>query len=131
MLKRLLRGYPHWSNGHRILAEERLEHNDVAQAYSASRCYQALVATKPHERAHSNLLIAKCYLRRGDWQMALAALSQALKDSPQSPAILEELAAAHMLGGNYAEAKYSLEQIAHEKLSPQAKAALAFARTKA
>lgn len=113
-----------------ILAQESLERDDIAQAYAASRCYQALVHSDARKRAESNLLIGRCYLRRGDWQSALVALRNAREDAPHSAAVLEELAAAYMLGGHYSEARSALEQIPVAKLSAQAKAALAFARTK-
>jgi len=131
LLRSLLRRYPRWSNGHKILAEERLEHDDVVQAYAASRCYQALTGSNQRKRAYANLLLAKCYLRRGDWQTAQAVLTGALEDDPRSTPILEELAAAQILGGNYGEARNALEQIDEGSLSPQAKAALAFVRSKA
>jgi Flp pilus assembly protein TadD len=131
MLRSLLRRYPRWSNGHKILAEERLEYDDVAQAYAASRCYQALIGSNQRKRAYANLLLAKCYLRRGDWQSAQAVLKSALEDDPHSTSILEELAAAQILGGSYGDARSVLEQIRKGELSAQAKAALAFVRSKA
>jgi tetratricopeptide (TPR) repeat protein len=130
-LCRLLRRYPRWSDGHRILAEERLACDDIARAYAAVRCYQTLVGSDKAKRAHSNLLLGTCYLRRGDWQSALKTFKSALEDAPLSAPILEELAAAHILGGNYAEARDALLQIPEKELSAQAKAALAFAKSKA
>jgi tetratricopeptide (TPR) repeat protein len=130
-LCRLLRRYPRWRDGHRILAEECLEKDDVARAYTAARCYQTIVGSDKLKRAHSNLLLGRCYLRRGEWQSALSVLKSALEDASLSAPILEELAAAHMLGGNYVEALDALQQIQEKQLSAQAKAALAFAKSKA
>jgi Tfp pilus assembly protein PilF len=107
-----------------------LERDDIAQAYAAALCYRHLVFSDRKARANANLLLGKCYLRRGDWRSALVHLEDGLNDSPNSSLILEELAAAHMLGGNYSEARNTLEQVAERLLSAQAKAALAFARSK-
>lgn len=127
----LLRRYPYWSNGHRLLAEARLEQDDVAHAYAASLCFRQLVATQPAQRAQANLLLGRCYLRRGEWRAALGSLQTALADAPLCHEILEELAAAHILAGNYSEAQIYLEQIREDSRSAQAKAALEFAKSKA
>lgn len=129
-LLRLLRRYPDWSLGHRLLAEDALDRDDVAQAYAASLCYLHLTNHHPSKRGCAYFLTGKCYLRRGDWHTALAHLKHALEDLPSSPPVLEELAAAYMLGGKYSDARSTLEQVSERMLSAQAKAALAFARSK-
>jgi hypothetical protein len=135
-LRRLLRRNPTWVHGHKLLAEEYLHINQVADAYGAALCYRQLAGDNSFMRADSALILGKCFLRHQDWGRAISLLEPALQDSQHrhdtlSHSIREELAAAHMLAENYREVVAQLEAIPETRRSAQAKAALIFARTKA
>jgi tetratricopeptide (TPR) repeat protein len=129
-LRSLLRRFPYWQRGHKLLAESALRRDDIGQAYAAAVCFKALVGDKPHLLADALLLLATCFLRRGDWQTALHHLEKALLLNPTSHEIKEEAAAAHMLAGNYAEASKLLASIPNDHISAEGKAALQFAKSK-
>lgn len=129
-LKRLLRRYPTWSDGHRLLSEASLACDDIATAYASAICYRHLAKSSPISRSNALLLLGKCFLRRGDWRSALSFLGEAQSICPESFAVKEEIAAAHMLGGDYSAARSALNQIPHESKSPEAKAAEAFVKSK-
>jgi Flp pilus assembly protein TadD len=57
-------------------------------------------------------------------------LESAARSAPRNPAILEEIAAAQMLGGDYSSALKNLEKIPNQHRTPQINAALAFVKSR-
>jgi tetratricopeptide (TPR) repeat protein len=129
-LRSLLRRFPYWQRGHTLLAESALRHDNVGQAYAAALCCKALAGEDSTLIAEALLTLARCHLRRGDWQTALHHLEKALPLNPSNYEINEEAAAAHMLAGNYLEALKLLSSIPETRISAEGKAALQFARSK-
>ena len=130
MLRRLLRRYPTWSWGHRLLAENSLTRDNIGLAYAASLCYRELTQKDSADFAHAHFLLGSCFLRRGDWRSALHHLKIAHSISPSVHEITEELAAAHMLAEDYSTAAHFIQAIPEASRSAQAKAALSFAATR-
>jgi tetratricopeptide (TPR) repeat protein len=129
-LRSLLRRFPYWQRGHALLAKSALRDDNVGQAYAAALCCKALAGDDPTLVSEALLVLAKCHLRRGDWQTALKHLDKALPLKPSDHEIKEEAAAAHMLAGNYTEALKLLSSIPETRISAEGKAALQFARSK-
>ena len=129
-LRPLIRRFPYWTTGHRLLAEESLQHDNVTCAYASALCMLALDSTQAHTSTQAHFILGRCYLRRGDWATAHSYLAQALRLSPANTAILEEDAAALVLGGELHQARTILERIPEDRLSPAGKAARAFLRSK-
>ncbi len=119
-LRIILRRYPYWREGHRLLAEACLAEGDIATAYASTHCFSALAS--PDNRAQSQLhfLMGRCFLRCGDPERSLQHLTVAQQYDPTSCAIIEEQAAAHMLMGNKAQALALLSRVPEKKLTPEA-----------
>lgn len=132
LLERLLRRYPTWDGGHLLLAELALSQNDIGKAYAAAVCLLQLTksAPSPELASKAELLLGQCFLRRGDWRSALAYLESAKRAALNHNPILEEIAAAQMLGGDYPSALKNLELIPSQHRTPQANAALVFVKSK-
>jgi tetratricopeptide (TPR) repeat protein len=126
----LLRRFPFWLRGHKLLAESALTHDDVGQAYAASQCYRVLAQGDVTASADAAVLVGRCFLRRGEWRTALGYLLHASELAPHEPRVQEEVAAAYILGGDYAQALSQLNSIPIEQMSAEGKAALSFVRTK-
>ena len=127
---RILRRFPDWPVGHKILAEDALARDDVATAYAAALCYRQLSRDSSTALADASLLIGRCFLRRGEGARALDALEKAHQLAPNSYEISEDLAAAMMLVGKFDEAKAVMSGIPSPVQTPQAKAALQFLKNK-
>lgn len=129
-LVRIIRRFPDWPVGHKILAKDALARDDVATAYAAALCYRQLSKDSTTALADASLLIGRCFLRRGEGARALDALEKAHQLAPNSYEISEDLAAAMMLVGKYDEAKAVMSGIPSPVQTPQAKAALKFLKNK-
>ena len=125
-LRALLRRYPYWTEGHRLLAEHSLKSGDIATAYASAHCLSALSEASPESEAAVHFILGRCFLRRGDANIALTHFELAQSRTPNNPAILEEEAAAMMLLGNKDGALSMLRQIPEDKLSPEARITLSF-----
>lgn len=130
LLRSLLRRYPFWIKGHLLLAEECLNRDAIGCAYASACCVSSLVETNTALMSAAEFLLGRCFLRRGDWQSALSYFQIARLKTPLNYRIHEEESAALILGGNYQEALSLLQAIPEHMLSPEAKAATAFARSK-
>jgi hypothetical protein len=130
-LRTLLRRYPFWSEGHRELAEHALASENITLAYSSALSLKSL--TPHHRRAQGNaaLLLGRCFLKHGEWSQALSYLKDAHALGVRSPRLLEDQAAAHILGGEFKAALECLNSIPLEELSAEGKAALGFVRERA
>jgi tetratricopeptide (TPR) repeat protein len=129
-LRPLLRRFPFWIDGHQLLAEESLLHDNVACAYGSALCMLALEPRAAATAVQANFILGRCYLRRGDWATAHEHLKEALRLSPSNTAILEEDAAALILGGELRQARALLDQIPQHSLSAAGKSARAFLHSK-
>jgi len=127
----LLRRYPFWLTGHKLLAEMALSRDDVARAYASATCYRVLCDHNGKDPSDALYILGKCFLRRGDCAAALSHFERAHALDPSRTDIQEELAAAHVLGGDYDRARVVLEGISAEHISAEGKAALAFVRSRA
>jgi Flp pilus assembly protein TadD len=125
-LRTLLRRYPYWREGHRLLAENNLAVGDIATAYASAHCFSALSGATPDSEATVHFILGRCFLRRGDANSALTHFELARSLTPTNLAILEEEAAALMLLGNKEKAQSVLRQIPEDKLSPEARITLSY-----
>lgn len=130
LLRALLRRFPYWWHGHRILAEESLAHDAVACAYASALCMQAIGDRSRYARASSECILGRCFLRRGDWREALIHLEAASHLVPNDFHVNEERAAALILGGDMKAACDILAAIPKHHISAEGKAALAFTSSK-
>ncbi len=126
----LLRRYPFWTTGHRILAQLALDRDDIGRAYASAVCYRALCEAHAKNPSDALFILGQCFLRRGDWQRALEHLERAHELDSERAEICEEIAAAHILAGELYKAKKVLEAIPGDTISAAGKAALAFARSR-
>ncbi len=126
----LLRRYPFWEIGHKALAEIALSQDDVARAYASATCYRVLCEGSGKDPSDALYILGQCFLRRGDCAAALTHLERAHALDPARTDIQEELAAAHVLAGDYGRARAVLENISAERISAEGKAALAFVRSR-
>lgn len=130
LLCSLLRRFPYWIKGHLEYAEDALARDSIAHAYASANAVLYLAeSTSPH-RAAADYVLGRCFLRRGDWRSAVEYLSRARLNLPNNHSISEELAAAHILGGDYQAANTVLESIPTNHISAAGKAALTFVRSK-
>lgn len=125
-LRALLRRYPYWRDGHRLLAEHSLASNDIATAYASAHCFSALSVATPESEATVHFILGRCFLRRGEAESARHHLALARSRMPSNLAILEEEAAAMMLLGQKEQALSMLRQIPEDKLSPEARITLSY-----
>lgn len=130
LARMLLRRYPFWARGHIILAEESLKRDAIASAYASAQCLQYLSKDDSTISGHYHFILGRCFLRRGDWRAAHQHLSEAINLLPGNHHVTEEQCAALILGGEYRTALERLLTIPDRSLSAEAKAAIAFARSK-
>ena len=126
LIRCLLRKYPWWPKGHRILAEISLDCDDIATAYGSGICFHHLCGSNLKKLAVAYTILGTCFLRRGDWQSALTYLELAQKMGGSCYGTLEELTAAYMLGHKYNSAMSTIQSIPESKRSSQIKAAALF-----
>jgi hypothetical protein len=129
-LRQLLRRYPYWSRGHLRFSELSLQVDDVASAYASGRAALALVAAEGKEAGAAYFILGRCHLRRDDWAGSIPHLERAEQLLGNDRRVVEELAAAHMAGGDYTRAREYLERIPNPQLTPPARAALEFIRSR-
>jgi hypothetical protein len=130
LLRSLLRRFPYWIEGHLAYAEDALARDSIADAYASANAVLYLSeSTCPH-RATAEFVLGRCFLRRGDWRSAVEYLARAHTNLPNNYSISEELAAAHILGGDYLAANTLLELIPTNRISAAGKAAHSFVRSK-
>lgn len=135
-LRSLLRRFPYWGEGHKLLAEAALAEKDIATAYAATHCFRLvgwrptlnIFARKYLRQAHPlegqwRHLLGRCFLASGDAEQALAHLRAAQISCPQSTAVTEDQVAALMALGRNEEASQVLRTIPEEHLSMSAKVA--------
>jgi hypothetical protein len=127
-LRSLLRRFPYWGEGHRLLADAALSERDIATAYAATQCFRiagdlalnicASQSPKQSKRLESQWrhLLGRCYLASGD---AVQATSSSIAE--------DEVAALMALGRNE-EAAQVLRTIPEKQLSMSAKIAGDFLR---
>jgi Flp pilus assembly protein TadD len=130
LLRSLLRRFPTWPAGHRALSELALSADDIPLAYSSALLYERLARGSEDKRREALSLIGRCFLRRGDSSRALECFLQAQALGLQTPLLSEEIAAAHILQGDYAKANAVLQSISTDRLSAEGKAALSFVKDK-
>lgn len=130
LLRGLLRRFPFWAYGHRVLSEGALEKNSVALAYSSALGYEQLSRGSAPDRARALALLGRCFLMRGESQRSLDYFTEAKKLGLDTPLLAEDTAAAHILQGNYAHAREILNQISAQAISAAGRAALAFVNGK-
>ena len=130
-LHSILRSYPFWGNGHQRLGEAALESGDVATAYASGQAAKILSYRKPRARARALHLLGRCFLARGEWQMALELLREAESALPKDARIKQDEAAALMVGKEHAQALELLSSVAAQDLTADGKAALEYLRGKA
>lgn len=123
-LSRYLRRTPYWSAGHLRLSRVALELDQVHAAYASLRALEQLIkpAALPAEAQH---LLARCYMRRGAVDKALALLEKLVERSSDTM-LHEDLAAALLANGEHGEAKRVIESIPVENRSSQVEAALRY-----
>ncbi len=129
LIRKLLRRFPFWMQGHQRLAEISLLLDDVGTAYAAAQCLLEGSGEDMRLRGEAYLLLGRSFLRRGDWRSSLASLEQAEKLLPQDATVSEEQAAAHMAAGNNTHALRILQGIPASDRTPAGQAALDFLRT--
>lgn len=127
-LRTLLRRYPFWSEGHRELAEQALASENITLAYSSALSLKSLTPHNRKAQGNSALLLGRCFLKHGEWSQALSYLKDAQVLGVSAPRVLEDQAAAHILGGEFKAALECLNSIPLEKLSAEGKAALGFVK---
>lgn len=139
-LRSLLRRFPYWDEGHRLLAETALTEKDVATAYASTHCFRlagcrtvsfrGLPSPRHSHRFESQWrhLLGRCFLASGDAEQALTHLRVARLSCPQSTAIAEDQVAALMALGQKEEAAQVLRTIPEEHLSTSAKVAADYLR---
>lgn len=130
-LHSILRSYPFWGNGHQRLGEAALESGDVATAYASGQAAKILSYRKPRARARALHLLGRCFLARGEWQVALELLREAETELPKDARIKQDEAAALMVGKEHAQALELLSSVAAQDLTADGKAALEYLRGKA
>lgn len=122
-LRSILRSYPFWGNGHQRLGEAALAAGDVATAYASGQAAKILSEGKPRAKARAQHLLGRCFLARGEWQVALELLREAHGLTPSDSRIKQDEAAALMLGGENLAALTLLSDIPEERLTADGKAA--------
>jgi hypothetical protein len=139
-LRSLLRRFPYWGEGHRLLADAALSERDIATAYAATQCFRiagdlalnicASQSPKQSKRLESQWrhLLGRCYLASGDAVQALSHLRAARLSCPTSSSIAEDEVAALMALGRNEEAAQVLRTIPEKQLSMSAKIAGDFLR---
>lgn len=134
-LRERLRRYPYWLNGHILFAEYSLALRDVAAAYASLQAAYRAAAVGGNKKlaARTLFLLARTYLRAGEGERALAALSELERCAEPPPAHLlaEERAAALVLLERYAEALAVTEQIPENLCSLELLAVRKFCRSRA
>lgn len=130
LLRSLLQRFPYWTDGHLAFAEEALARDAIAEAYAAAQVALILSSSAPRKQATAEFTLGRCFLRRGDWHSAVRHLSCSHTTMPHNHSVTEELAAAHILGGDYPAARTLLESIPIGHISAAGKAALSFTRSK-
>jgi len=130
-LHSILRSYPFWGNGHQRLGEAALESGDVATAYASGQAAKILSYRKPRARARALHLLGRCFLARGEWQVALELLREAETELPKDARIKQDEAAALMVGKEHTQALELLSSVAAQDLTADGKAALEYLRGKA
>lgn len=126
----LLRRYPFWATGHKVLAQLALGRDEIGRAYASAVCYRTLCDAQGKDSSDAWWILGQCFLRRGNWQTALEHLERAHSLDSSRSDICEDIAAAHILAGELSKAKVVLEAIPDSNLSAEGKAALAFVRSR-
>jgi tetratricopeptide (TPR) repeat protein len=129
-LRALLRRFPYWAHGHLALAEIAIDAENIALAYSSALSCVVLQGGNSARSREALLIVGQCFLKRGDCERALEYMLQAQELGLQTPRLAEDIAAAHILRGGYAEAYEILRQMPANKITAAGKAALGFARSK-
>jgi hypothetical protein len=129
-LRSLLRRYPFWSNGHRELSELALASDDITTAYAAALSLKTLTPHDRRSQGEAALILGRCFLKHGEWSQALQYLKEAESLGIRTLRVIEDQAAAHILGGEFKAALELLNSIPTKDISPEAKAALSFVKTK-
>lgn len=126
----ILRRFPYWADGHRALADYALQEDSVATAYGASLCALNLNKGNLKLERESLMLLGQCCLKRGDSKRALGYFLACQEHGLDTPALLENLAAAHILNRSFEEALHVLRKIDSSKISAEGKAALNYVSSK-
>jgi hypothetical protein len=124
-LKKMLVKYPYWLGGHSAFALLSLQTNEIAGAYASAQAMQIL-SKSGRVAQDSNLIIAKCYLRKGVPAQAVPLLEELNNKSPERYDIAEELAAAYVGCAQYSRAAELFAKIPPAKISAQGHAAKMF-----
>jgi len=128
-LRAILRAYPFWLKGHLELGRLSMLSGDVATTYASAQAARMMSKAGSIDFAKALHLLGQCFMARGDWMAALPYFQDAKQALPRDPSIIEDEAAALMLGGMFDEATALLCGIPSDKLSAHGKAALEFSKT--
>jgi tetratricopeptide (TPR) repeat protein len=129
LLRRLLRQVPYWKRGHLLLGELAIQDDDIATAYAEALAAQALSGSRSMcER--SELLRARCYLKRSGFEEARKPLEDLVARLPSRWDIREDLGACYIGLQLWAEAEAALKVIPVQTRSAPAQAALLYAQRK-
>lgn len=129
-LQEIIRRFPYWKKGRRLLAEHALAVDDIGLAYAEGQALRLLSPPGSTDEGASLFLLGRCHLRRSDPTTALTFLDVAQKILPNDTRVTEERAAALTLLGDKARALSLLQTIPKERLSTEGAAALKWLASK-
>lgn len=116
-IRSLLRTTPYWRSGHVLLSRIALELDDIATAYASVRAAEDL-KPRENELLDIQLVLGKCYLRRGLPERGAEVLEKALLMFADQTVLKEELAACYLAMGRTSDAESMLASVPQEELSP-------------
>jgi Tfp pilus assembly protein PilF len=129
VLRKMLSRNPRWISGHKALATIALQNGNTKLAYCAAHCFLSL-AMRDKDKALALSMLAQCYTASGNASVALNYFEKSCAIFPPDIETKEHIAAAHILAQDFKEAEQLLTSIGEKHLTPQAKAALKFAKSK-
>ncbi len=121
LLRSFLRRFPYWAEGHLLLARFSLQSEDISAAYASLQAHKIL-QNSGAGTDEANLLLAQCFMKRGDLEQAKALLRSLIAKNPQAWQAKEDLASCLVLTEQYQEARGMLLEIPQNHLSAEAAA---------
>ncbi len=111
------------------MLELSLVAKDIGAAYGAAHGVSVLSRGET-ERAEASHLMARVFMAAGDISRAHSTLAQLPVDYAKRPAVIEDIAACLMATDKDQEAQNLLLSLGSAKLSPEARAVLAYLEKK-